>query len=89
MSHSLPDYAVESRLRICEEQLGEKALHQILRVMRAMTLPSNVCVKGKPVNAAQLFQRLGRLRRHAFTRRQHDTPMRGGELSYGSGNVIR
>src|SRR5438094_1883793 len=59
------------------EDLFEKALSQILGIMRRVTAPADKDVKGIPVVAAELFKRLiGRWRSILGCGQKNETPMR-------------
>ena len=58
---------------------GEKTLHGILRVVRALAQATREGVEGIPVSLTKRLQSRARAGRVAASGREHDAPVRGGE----------
>ena len=63
------------------DDAGEKALRQILRVRRRMSLPPEISVERSPVSLAKFLQRLALRRSRTIARAENDAPVSGGKRS--------
>jgi len=71
--------SIRSRVGMCLDQVSEKTLRQILRVIRTEAFSAQKEVEWSPINSAQFGERAERLTRRGFviSRLQHDRPARG------------
>src|SRR5262245_49841380 len=74
-----PASRVGLRERSFLEQVGEKRLGKILRVLSLVSTASQVRVQGIPVRFTQFRQRGFGVAGQTCTRRLHDAPVRGRE----------
>jgi hypothetical protein len=76
----LPAFGAESFEIILLQEFLEESLHQILRVLFRLVLPSDIGVERIPVSLAKLAQRAVGLRRRLAPRGKDDRPARGNEV---------